>query len=608
MTTRFTFISLTALAVLSMPVAVLADGSAPLPAPPSSIPAPPPSVDETSSPEPVAVAPVSVAPSAPEPAAQPAMRAAPEAPVAPVAVPPESTTPESTTPESTVPGSTVPGSTVPGSTVPESSVPDSTVPESSVPQSTNPEETVPVSSVETTPSSIESVPSTPPTSNPEEMDGSAKMLPAAPVVAIPERLPTYQDRHRSVPSSTPRVIVHADATWPSAHCVTAEYRDQLLDLAGHVDGEAAIIGQLRVCSDIESQLFGAEEADVWSPDGRDINAVRDLLRDRSRPPVVSSARRPVRNIVFPVLGPVRYANGWNDPRDGGARRHEGTDMIGARMQPLLAAVDGEVVRLAHGRGKAGTVITIRDQAGYRYNYFHVNNDHPGTDDGRSTEWSFAAGIEVGTWVSAGQIIGFMGDSGNAEHSVAHLHFEIRHPNGQAIPSYASLRLAESAQMCTIGLGPWSTPGDGELVADRWLEVSPMWGEGRWLISESGHVVATGDAALISPSRGVRCAAGPTEPYGYGAAGWSPVIGADLVAWVGNHYPTLSAQGAAVIGDRDLDGEVPHWMAMEFTSLHDHVFAVSDRFVSGLEKMVADLAPPTLPEGTKPQPASLIQRR
>ena len=63
----------------------------------------------------------------------------------------------------------------------------------------------------------------------------------------------------------------------------------------------------------------------------------------------------VRPISFPVLGPVRYGNDWGNCRDGCRRRHEGTDMIGVRMQPLLAAVDGTVTRIRYeNEGTAGS--------------------------------------------------------------------------------------------------------------------------------------------------------------------------------------------------------------------------------------------------------------
>jgi murein DD-endopeptidase MepM/ murein hydrolase activator NlpD len=238
----------------------------------------------------------------------------------------------------------------------------------------------------------------------------------------------------------------------------------------------------------------------------------------------------MRSIVFPVLGPVDYADTWGAPRHGG-RSHEGTDIIGVPMQPLLAAVDGIVTRVQYEPlGIAGVVITIQDADGWRYNYFHVNNDTPGTDDGQSANFfRIAPGISLGAEVRAGQIIGYMGDSGNSELSVAHLHFEMRDPEGRAQPSFWSLEAARARQACTIGIGPWSTPvlaanagsdDPNRLVAST--VVVPSTGRGQWVIDSDGRVTATGDAALIMPSPDVDCAPGPIFPFGTDAGGWDAV--------------------------------------------------------------------------------------
>jgi hypothetical protein len=238
----------------------------------------------------------------------------------------------------------------------------------------------------------------------------------------------------------------------------------------------------------------------------------------------------LRPIVFPVLGPVFYFDTWGEPRDGGARHHEGTDIIGVSMQPLLAAVDGTVVTLQpNGSGRSGVRITIKDADGWRYNYFHVNNDTPGSDDGAAADgWKIAPGLKLGQHVTAGQIIGYMGDSGNAETSVSHLHFEFRDPAGIAHPSFLSLKAAEERQKCTIGIGPWSVLPAAPVVTPQGVvppptqvtTVIPLYGSGVWQIDSEGRVTATGDAALIEPSRDLNCRLGPRSPFGSDAGGWS----------------------------------------------------------------------------------------
>jgi hypothetical protein len=203
----------------------------------------------------------------------------------------------------------------------------------------------------------------------------------------------------------------------------------------------------------------------------------------------------VRSIVFPVLGPVQYGNDWGACRDGCSRRHQGTDLIGVRMQPLLAAVDGTVTRLRHeSRGTAGTVITVTGADGWYYNYFHVNNDTPGTDDGAAEpEWRIAPGLTVGSAVRAGQVIAYMGDSGNAEGSVPHLHFEIRRPDRVPVNPYPSLKAAQQDPACAPALGaPIVT--DASALSPAAIAVIPLDGGGRWLIDRDGRLFAEGAAA------------------------------------------------------------------------------------------------------------------
>ena len=149
----------------------------------------------------------------------------------------------------------------------------------------------------------------------------------------------------------------------------------------------------------------------------------------------------VRAITFPVVGGGSFGYGWMDCRDDCTRFHKGTDVVAAKLQPLVSPVDGVVVRfLDHPR--AGVGIVVRDVDGYEYHLYHLNNDLPGTDDGRAgVEWRYGPGITPGVDVVAGQLIGFVGDSGNAEYSQPHVHVEIHRPDGTPINPYWSLKSA-----------------------------------------------------------------------------------------------------------------------------------------------------------------------
>lgn len=74
------------------------------------------------------------------------------------------------------------------------------------------------------------------------------------------------------------------------------------------------------------------------------------------------------------------------------------------------------------------MITIAGDDGREYSYLHLNDDTPGTDDGAGgPENAFANGLQEGTIVERGDLIGWMGDSGNAEDTGHHLHFSIVDP-------------------------------------------------------------------------------------------------------------------------------------------------------------------------------------
>ena len=134
---------------------------------------------------------------------------------------------------------------------------------------------------------------------------------------------------------------------------------------------------------------------------------------------------------------VRWSDTWGAPRSGG-RSHIGVDMLGPKMVPLVAANDA-VVTWGRFDNSRGSIVRLRDTSGWEYQYIHINNDTPGTDDGQASctqalsrklcDALDGARIRSGTRVSAGEVIGYLGDSGNAEWTASHLHFEIYAPDG-----------------------------------------------------------------------------------------------------------------------------------------------------------------------------------
>jgi hypothetical protein len=178
----------------------------------------------------------------------------------------------------------------------------------------------------------------------------------------------------------------------------------------------------------------------------------------------------VKSIAFPVEGTVSYTDDFGAPRSGG-RTHEGNDLMGKKMQRLLSAVDGTVKRIKYDNLSAGgNSVVIEAADGWTYHYIHVNNDTPGTDDGKATrDHVFPPSIQLGSKVTRGQVIAYMGDSGNAEGTAPHLHFEIRQPpppgvyTGDPINPYESLRAAQLGTTSGWQLRTTATAGTAEVT-------------------------------------------------------------------------------------------------------------------------------------------------
>ncbi len=118
-------------------------------------------------------------------------------------------------------------------------------------------------------------------------------------------------------------------------------------------------------------------------------------------------------LACPVDGATTFSDTWGAPRSGG-RRHQGVDMMAARGTHLVAIETGKILRLRNG-GLGGITVWLRGNSGDEYYYAHLNDWAPGLGSGQS--------------VSAGQLIGYVGSTGNASYAYPHLHFE-HHPGGR----------------------------------------------------------------------------------------------------------------------------------------------------------------------------------
>ena len=200
-------------------------------------------------------------------------------------------------------------------------------------------------------------------------------------------------------------------------------------------------------------------------------------------------------LTFPVRETVHYSDDF-----GGVRQHPGNDLMGVKLDHELAANDGTITFARDdSSGHSGNMLILTGTDGWKYWYIHINNDTPGTDDGANpAKWRFGPGIAEGVHVKRGQFIAYMGDSGEAETTDPHLHFELHEPDDTVIDPYTSLRLAQGAGangLCSYPSNPAPQP-------------NALAGPGFWTLNSDGTVLGFGNV----PTFGNAPPTTPDNPY------------------------------------------------------------------------------------------------
>jgi hypothetical protein len=157
------------------------------------------------------------------------------------------------------------------------------------------------------------------------------------------------------------------------------------------------------------------------------------------PPDPRAAAAP---LLFPVVGTATYTDDFGQPRAGGP--HQGIDILAERHAPAIAVEAGRV-KLWTTSASAGCMLYLYGVSGTTYLYIHLNNDLTARNDNRGrcvAGTAYAPGLTDGARVAAGALVGYVGDSGDANGIHPHLHFEVHPHDGKAVDPYPYLRQAQ----------------------------------------------------------------------------------------------------------------------------------------------------------------------
>jgi murein DD-endopeptidase MepM/ murein hydrolase activator NlpD len=177
---------------------------------------------------------------------------------------------------------------------------------------------------------------------------------------------------------------------------------------------------------------------------------------RKKPPR-TKALLTSKGFVFPVYGKHTFTDDWGAPRaDTG--HHEGNDIFATAGTPAVAVCKGTLHRVGTNVVPGNRLWVKCDKGGDEFFYAHLS--------------AFADDAHSGAHVSAGQVVGFVGSTGDAEQTPPHLHFEVHPGGGGAVDPYPFLRAWENrrdvpaaAWVKANGAGAGQQPGTLVVVRD-----------------------------------------------------------------------------------------------------------------------------------------------
>ena len=154
------------------------------------------------------------------------------------------------------------------------------------------------------------------------------------------------------------------------------------------------------------------QSDLARASMRDLPTRKTMARASLESPQALPTRDAVlSSIVIPVanLRPRDLYDSWGAPRDGGKRKHRGIDIFAPRGTEIVAVADG-IVSYIGEQPLGGRCVWLATEQGVSFYYAHLDR--------------WAPGLYEGMPVRQGNVLGYVGNTGNAISTPPHLHFSV----------------------------------------------------------------------------------------------------------------------------------------------------------------------------------------
>ena len=209
----------------------------------------------------------------------------------------------------------------------------------------------------------------------------------------------------------------------------------------------------------------------------------------------------IHGVAFPIGGsyPTPLIDSYGFPRMTGTpdeHWHEGIDIFAPRGTPLVATERGIITKLGVGR-LGGLKFWLKGESGSEWYYAHLD--------------SFAPGLANGVVVEAGDLVGYVGNTGNAVGTPPHLHMQLHPGGGRPVNPYPLLKVVSDLELAAIANGTSPGPSHQPVVVDRPAPEPPPQPTTTVPLSPSEATSTTLPRPQAVPDTGAAAGAVPVDP-------------------------------------------------------------------------------------------------